>query len=285
MSTEPRTQSEPPLLQVRDLTLHYFAQDLLSRTRKKVTALAGVSLDLFSGNIVALTGKSGSGKSSLARCLVLLERPKTGEILFQGKDLLSAPEPERRALVREIAIVFQDSAAAMNPSFTIDEVLAEPLVIQRGAVGPRERNQRIRRVLSQIELPEKLLNRRPMELSGGQRQRIGIARALMQEPQILILDEALSALDLSTQNQIANTLLSLKTARDLSVLFITHDLKLAEVLADERMEISDGRLQRATAPNPPLTANQQRNARALPGDSRASETVSDSETPWSIIGR
>jgi ABC-type glutathione transport system ATPase component len=280
MDPEQRSKADGPLLSVRDLTLHYSRLDLLSSSREKVTALSNVSLDLFAGKVSALTGKSGSGKSSLARCLVLLERPEGGQILYRGKNLLSVNGAERRTLLREIAIVFQDAAAAMNPSFTIEDVLAEPLLIQQPELIESGRNKRIREALAQMELSEKLLLQRPLELSGGQRQRVGIARAVVQNPRVLILDEALSALDLSTQNQIANILLALKREWDLSVLLITHDLELAEVLGDERLEMAEGRVQHSSASNLPLTANQQNGAIALPGNSVAGETVEESETPW-----
>ncbi len=269
-----------PILSVRDLTLHYSRPGLLSGLRECVTAVRSVSLDLFPGKLFALTGKSGSGKSSLARCIVLLERPETGEIWYRGQNLLRLPRASQKQLLRDIAIVFQDSAAALNPSFTIQDVLTEPFLVQKRTISIADRKLRIRRALDQMELPANVLTSRPLDLSGGQRQRIAITRALLLEPKILILDEALSALDLSLQNHIANLLLDLKEIQDLTLLYITHDLPLAKLLADEFLEMEDGRIGTSTAVETPLTANQQSFGGPLPEDSASRETDRGPQVPW-----
>jgi ABC-type dipeptide/oligopeptide/nickel transport system ATPase subunit len=161
----------------------------------------------------------------------------------------------------------------------MEEVLAEPLVIQHPELRCRERDERIRLALAAVELPQRLLTRRPLELSGGQRQRAGIARALVQNPKLLILDEALSALDLSAQNQIANILRGLRNERKLGVLLITHDLEIAGILGDRRLELSNGRLEPSPASNQPLTANQQLAARTLSRNSTPRETVEGPNAP------
>lgn len=261
-----------PLLCIRNLTLRYYRQALLRKESDGVTALDDVSLDLVRGKILALVGPSGSGKSSLARCIVRLEQPDSGQILYAGENLLTLASQKRKAALRQIQLIFQDSAAALNPAFTIEEVLAEPLQIQK---TPRRstRLEFIHELLHRVELPENVLRRRPLELSGGQRQRVAIARALACGPKMLILDEALSALDLSTQGQIANLLLDLRDKQELSYLFITHDLAMAALLADEVAEMDAGRIVRTGPPQKGVTANLQSGAGSLPFSSSSGQTV------------
>jgi ABC-type dipeptide/oligopeptide/nickel transport system ATPase subunit len=175
--------------------------------------------------------------------------------------------------LREIQLIFQDSASALNPGFTVEEVLAEPFMIQKCARTPPERQARIREVMQQVELPEKLLQRKPLKLSGGQRQRVAIARSLTLRPKILILDEALSALDVSTQGQIANLLLNLRDQYSMAYLYITHDLAMASLLAEEVVEMAAGRIIARGSPAKGFTANLQSDARLLPLDSASGETV------------
>jgi peptide/nickel transport system ATP-binding protein len=262
-----------PLLALRGLTLRYAQRRVLRRDCRGTTALQDVSLELHAGRTLALIGASGSGKSSLARCIVLLERPEVGQILYCGKDLLSLRPTERRAVLREIQLIFQDSASALNPGFMVEEVLAEPFVIQKWDGTSPERRARIREVMQQVELPEKLLQRKPLELSGGQRQRVAIARSLTLRPKILILDEALSALDVSTQGQIANLLLDLRDQYSMAYLYITHDLTMASLLAEEVVEMAAGRIVRRSSTAEGFTANLQSGARSLPLDSASGETV------------
>jgi ABC-type glutathione transport system ATPase component len=262
-----------PLLAVHSLTLRYVQRRVLRRGCVGIPALQDVSLELYAARTLALIGPSGSGKSSLARCIVLLERPEAGQIFYGGRDLLSLRPTERRPVLREIQLIFQDSASALNPGFTVEEVLAEPFLIQRWAGTPPERRARIREVMQQVELPEKLLQRKPLELSGGQRQRVAIARSLTLRPKLLILDEALSALDVSTQGQIANLLLDLRDQYSMAYLYITHDLAMASLLAEEVAEMAAGRIVWRGSPAKGFTANLQSGARLLPLDSASGETV------------
>jgi ABC-type glutathione transport system ATPase component len=262
-----------PLLAVCGLTLRYNRRSALAAERTAVVALQDVSLELFAGRTLALVGPSGSGKSSLARCLVLLERPNAGEILHEGKNLLALKRPELKAARRGIQLIFQDSASALNPGLTIEEVLAEPLAIHEPNIGRSEKRSRLREVMEQVGLPEKWLARRPLELSGGQRQRVAIARALTLRPKVLILDEALSSLDLSTQGQIVNLLLDLQGWRSLAYLYITHDLAMAGALAQEVAVMDAGRIVRRGSAIEVFTANLQTEPRSLPTDSPSRETV------------
>jgi ABC-type glutathione transport system ATPase component len=265
--------STQPLLAVRGLTLRYAQRRVLRRECAAMTALQDVSLELHAGRTLGLIGPSGSGKSSLARCIVLLEKPEAGQIWYGGRDLLSLRPTERRPVLREIQLIFQDSATALNPGFTVEEVLAEPFVIQKWAGTSPEKRARIREVMQQVELPEKLLQRKPLELSGGQRQRVAIARSLTLRPKILILDEALSALDVSTQGQIANLLLDLRDQYLMAYLYITHDLAMASLLAEEVAEMAAGRIVRRGPLAEGFTANLQSGERLLPLDSASGETV------------
>jgi peptide/nickel transport system ATP-binding protein len=262
-----------PLLAVRGLTLRYVQRRVLRRDCPGMPALQDVSFELYVGRTLALIGPSGSGKSSLARCIVLLERPEAGQIWYGGRDLLSLRPTERRPVLREIQLIFQDSATALNPGFTVEEVLAEPFVIQKFVGTSTEKRTRIREVMQQVELSEKLLQRKPLELSGGQRQRVAIARSLTLRPKMLILDEALSALDVSTQGQIANLLLDLQDQYSMAYLYITHDLAMASLLAEEVAEMAAGRIVRRGSPAKGFTANLQSGARLLPLDSASGETV------------
>jgi ABC-type glutathione transport system ATPase component len=259
--SKPATQ---PLLTVRGLNLHYQRRGVLGGAGTEVTALRDVSLEIFAGKTLALIGPSGSGKSSLARCLVLLEHPSSGEILFQGKDLLSVTRDELKRARREIHLIFQDSASALNPGLTVEEILAEPLLIHESSITATERRTRLREVLRQVELPEKWLKRKPLELSGGQRQRVAIARSLAVQPKMLILDEALSALDLSTQGQLANLLLDLQERHSLAYLCITHDLAMANLFGHEVAMMDAGRIIRRGAPAEVFTANLQEVPEVLP---------------------
>jgi peptide/nickel transport system ATP-binding protein len=263
MAAKPTANATPPLLAVRDLTLHY---------ARHVAALDHVSLELFEGKTLALVGPSGSGKSSLARCLVVLERPTLGEILYRGQDLLAVDREQLRLARREIHLIFQDSASALNPGFTVQQLLDEPLSIHNPAPA-QTRLRRIREVMEQVGLPDPWLGKRPLELSGGQRQRVAIARALTVQPKLLILDEALSALDVSTQGQIANLLLSLQTRHSLSYLHITHDLPMAAALAHDVVVMRSGRIAQHGSAAKLFTANLQADPASLPVDSPSRETV------------
>jgi ABC-type glutathione transport system ATPase component len=201
-------------------------------TRKGVTALQGVSISISRGSTLALVGESGSGKSTLAFCIACLERPTAGRIVFCGNEITSLEEKQLRKVRPQIQIVFQDPARSLNPRFSALEVVSEPLLVQ-GRLGKHQREERARILLGKVGISQEKASQRADEFSGGQRQRLAIARALALEPKLLILDEALSALDCSVQAQIANLLLELQSSHGLTYLFITHDFAMAGHLADE----------------------------------------------------
>lgn len=241
-----RAETAAPLVHVEDLYKSYVQRRWLARQQFVVRALDGVHLTIRAGTTLALVGESGSGKSTLARCLVRLEEPDSGRIWFDGKDLLLLDQEELRAARRKIQLIFQDPSAALNPRLRASEIVAEPLAVHQMG-DRRERRERSLALMEQVSLSPQWARRSPAEFSGGQRQRLAIARALALEPKLLILDEALSALDLSIQAQIVNLLLELQASRALTYLYITHDLSLIGHLADEVAVMHHGRIvERAT---------------------------------------
>jgi peptide/nickel transport system ATP-binding protein len=229
-----------PLLRVENLMKQYADNRPLGE-RREVTALAGVSLSIYAGKITALVGESGSGKSTLALCLACLERPSSGSIWFEGRDITALGEDEQRRVRPKLQLVFQDPAGSLNPRLTALEIVSEPLIIQK-RFQTQERFERAWALLERVGIPGEKAGQRPDEFSGGQRQRLAIARALALEPKLLILDEALAALDCSVQAQIANLLLELQSSLGLTCLFITHDFAMAAHLADEIGVMDHGRI-------------------------------------------
>ena len=228
------------LLKAEDLVKRY-ARRKLSGSREEVTAVAGVSFSISRGNTLAVVGESGSGKSTLAFCLAGLEYPTSGTISFEGRDIAQLAANERRELLPKIQLIFQDPANSLNPRWSVRKILFEPFVVQ-GQLRRNEMEQRALTLLLQVGLSPDMFERPPSGLSGGQRQRLAIARALALEPKLLILDEALSALDCSVQAQIANLLLELQSSLGMTYLFITHDLAMAAHLADEIVVMNRGRI-------------------------------------------
>jgi ABC-type glutathione transport system ATPase component len=263
MAAEPTfAESSAALVRVANLSKSYVQRRWLSRGQFTVRALEAVDLVIFRGRTLALVGESGSGKSTLARCLVRLEEPTSGEIWFDGRNLLSLGRVELRAARGQIQLIFQDPAAALNPHLTALEIVAEPLVVQ-GRGRPREQRERALALMEQVGLARQWASRSPAEFSGGQRQRLAIARALALEPWLLILDEALSALDLSVQAQIVNLLLELQASRGLTYLYITHDLSLVPHLADEVAVMQGGTIVERGTPAGLLRRPQHPHSRAL----------------------
>ncbi len=218
-----------PLLEVRDLRRHYRTGSLPWRAAP-VRALDGVSFDLARGETLAVVGESGSGKSTLARAILRLEEPDAGSVRFDGTDVLSLPPRALRALRRRMQIVFQDVGGALNPRMTVAAAVAEGLEIHRLASRP-EIPSRVQALLEEVGLDPGLGARYPAALSGGQRQRVVIARALAVEPTLLVLDEPVSALDVSVQAQVLNLLLDLQARRGLSYIYIAHDLAVVRQIA------------------------------------------------------
>jgi ABC-type glutathione transport system ATPase component len=229
-----------PLLRVENLVKRHERASLFA-SRTGVTTLQDVSLSMFAGKTLALVGESGSGKSTLARCIACLERPTSGSIWFEGLDLATLNGTQQRAVRPQIQLVFQDPASSLNPRWTALEIVSEPFAVQR-RFNRQQQKDLSSALLERVGLSLKMIHRRVDEFSGGQRQRLAIARALALEPKILLLDEALSALDCSIQAQISNLLLELQSSLNLTYLFITHDFAIAAHLADQIAVMSRGRI-------------------------------------------
>jgi ABC-type glutathione transport system ATPase component len=229
-----------PLLRVEHLEKQ-FARGGLFRAGKGISALTDVSFLIYPKTTLALVGESGSGKSTLALCVACLEKPTGGSIRFENTEITSLKEKQLRSIRRRVQLVFQDPSNSLNPRRTVQELVTEPLNIQR-RLGKREKSERARELLELVSIPAKKALQRPDELSGGQKQRVAIARALALQPKLLILDEALSSLDCSIQAQIANLLLDLQSTLGLTYFFITHDFRMAAHLADEVAVMERGQI-------------------------------------------
>jgi ABC-type glutathione transport system ATPase component len=233
-------QKMQPLLRVENLVKCYVRKSLVG-AREELLGLDGVSLTILPGTTFAVVGESGSGKSTLAACLACLESAASGDIWFQKINIAKGEESVRRQVRPQIQLIFQDPASSLNPRWSVLDILLEPLILQR-ELSREEMNLRATSLLERVGLSSDVGPRFPTELSGGQRQRLAVARALALEPKILILDEALSALDCSVQAQIANLLIDLQSSLGMTYLFITHDLAMAAHLADEIAVMDRGRI-------------------------------------------
>ena len=224
-----------PLLSVRGLAKHYQTR---SATLK---ILDNISFDIAKGEVVGLVGESGSGKTTIGRSVLRLIEPSSGEVVFDGADLIKLSNREMRRQRPRMQYIFQDPYASLSPRMTIGEILTEGLKIQ-GIGTKQERVERARKALEQVELPQDALNRYAHEFSGGQRQRIGIARALTLAPEFIVADEQVSALDVSIQAQVVNLLRDLQQRLGLTMLFISHDLAVVEYICDRVIVLYLGRI-------------------------------------------
>jgi ABC-type glutathione transport system ATPase component len=211
--------SAAPLLEIDDLRVSFPGRGFRSRPQE---VLHGVSLSLGAGEVLGLVGESGSGKTTIGRATLGLVEASSGSIRFQAEDITHASTRRRRALARDMQVIFQDPYSSLNPALTIEDILSEPLIVQ-GAKGSAARS-RVRDLLDQVELPADAAQRLPREFSGGQRQRVAIARALAPGPRLILCDEPVSALDLSTQAVVLQLLMDIQRRTGVAYLFISHDL-------------------------------------------------------------
>ncbi|MER7447956.1 ATP-binding cassette domain-containing protein [Microbacterium sp. NPDC097977] len=207
------------LLEVRDLRVAFPARGFRAAP---VEVLHGVSLDVAAGETLGLVGESGSGKTTIGRAVLGLVRASGGSIRFAGEDITTVSGAARRKLSKDIQVVFQDPYTSLNPAMTIGDILAEPLIVQ-GATG-RDARAQVRTLLDQVGLPSDAIERLPREFSGGQRQRVAIARALAPRPRLIVCDEPVSALDLSTQARVLDLFVEIQRATGVAYLFVSHDL-------------------------------------------------------------
>ena len=228
-----------PMLEARALTRHYRLPGGHFAKRGVVRALDGVSFTLHAGRTLAVVGESGSGKSTLARQVTMIETPTSGELLLDGRDVARATAAERRALRPQVQMVFQNPYASLNPRRTVGALLEEPLAIQRR--GSRaERREAALTMLANVGLRPEHASRYPHMFSGGQRLRIAVARALMLNPRLVVADEPISALDVSTQAQVLNLLADLQQAFGVAYLFIAHNLQVVRLIADDVIVMHHG---------------------------------------------
>jgi oligopeptide/dipeptide ABC transporter ATP-binding protein len=221
------------LLSVRNLVKRFpIKGGILSREVASVQAVSDVSFDIRRGETLGLVGESGCGKSTLGRSLLRLIEPTSGQVIFKGQDVTKLPTQDLRKLRRQMQIIFQDPYASLNPRMTVEEILGEPIDIHGLVKSRTDRRARILKLLDMCGLRREAISRYPHEFSGGQRQRICIARALAVEPEFIVCDEPVSALDVSIQAQIVNLLMDLQKELGLTYLFIAHDLKVVEHISN-----------------------------------------------------
>jgi peptide/nickel transport system ATP-binding protein len=237
--------------------------------RREFKAVRDVSFRLRRGHTLGVVGESGSGKTTMGLTLLRLHEPHSGpmsgEVTFDGRNLLALRDEERQAMRRRIQIVFQNPYASLNPRFTIGQTLVEPMAIHGIGASTAEREQRARELLNKVGLEERAFGKYPHEFSGGQRQRIAIARCLTLQPEVLVLDEAVSALDVSVQAQVLNLLKDLQDELGLAYLFISHDLAVVRFISDEVLVMKDGEVVEQASAEAILKAPQQEYTRKLIG--------------------
>ncbi len=221
-----------PLLSVRhvDRSFQLRRERLLGR-RQVVHAVRDVSFDLDAGSTLGIVGESGSGKSTLARCVLRLIEPDTGTVRFRGADVASLAPSELREMRRHMAIIFQNPYSSLDPTWTVERIVGEPLDVQ-GLTDRAAARTKVAAVLDRVGMPASVLGRRPRDFSGGQRQRIAIARALVTDPALVVCDEAVSSLDVSTRSQVLRLLHDLQQSMGLAYLFISHDLSVVRAVSD-----------------------------------------------------
>lgn len=237
------SDGEKPLLRVRNLEVTYaLEKNILGKATRELKAVDGLSFDLYRGETLGLVGESGCGKSTLGRAILQLIDRSSGSVEYDGVPLNKLSASENKALRRKMQIVFQDPYSSLNPRMTIGEAIMEPLKCHHLMESAQSRRERVLELMGQVGLAEDWFNRYPHEFSGGQRQRVCIARALVLEPELVVCDESVSALDVSVQAQVLNLLNDLKERYGYTYLFITHDLSVVKFLSDRIMVMEKGRI-------------------------------------------
>ncbi len=241
-------EAENNLISIQNLKVHYRSGGGVFRAAKTVKAVDGVSLDIRKGETLGLVGESGCGKSTLGKAILRLTEPTGGKVLYDGKDLAHLPKRAMREQRKHLQMIFQDPYASLNPRMTVGQIIGEP-IRSFGLTNGSSVESRVQDLMETVGLSRRFIKRYPHEFSGGQRQRIGIARALAVEPEFIVADEPISALDVSIQAQIMNLMERLQAEKNLTYLFISHDLRAVRHLSDrvavmylgKIVELADGK--------------------------------------------
>lgn len=231
------------LLQVKDLKVHFHSGGgFLGKPRRTIKAVDGVDLTIAKGQTLGLVGESGCGKTTLGRAILRLQESKSGSVLYDENELTSLNRSEMLGFRKRMQIIFQDPYASLNPRQTIEQTLIEPMLVHKIGSNHSERRDRIVSLLEEVGLGSNFLLRYPHEFSGGQRQRISVARALAVEPEFIVCDECVSAMDVSVQAQVLNLLRELQQKRNLTYLFISHDLSVVKFMSDDMIVMKNGQV-------------------------------------------
>jgi peptide/nickel transport system ATP-binding protein len=260
----PKDANAPVVLEVKSLAKSFFLRQGVFGKRE-FRAVRDVNFKLRRGHTLGVVGESGSGKTTMGLTLLRLHEPTAGEVIFDGQNLLTLKDSDRQVMRRRIQIVFQNPYASLNPRFTIGQTLVEPMTIHGIGGSGAEREERARSLLAKVGLDGTAMGKYPHEFSGGQRQRVAIARCLTLNPEVLVLDEAVSALDVSVQAQVLNLLRDLQDELGLAYVFISHDLAVVRFISDEVLVMKDGEVVEQASAAQILANPQQEYTRRLMG--------------------
>lgn len=220
------------ILEVKNLKKYFPVESKVRVEPKSVKAVDDVSFDVYRNETLSIVGESGCGKSTTGRCLIRLNKPTSGEVIYNGKNIVGISDKEQRVLCKDLQMIFQDPYSSLNPRMTIGSILEEPLIIHKICKTKEERMQRVLDMLEKVGMRRDHYYRYPHEFSGGQRQRIGIARALILEPKLVVCDEPVSALDVSIQSQVLNLLAEVKKEMNITYVFISHNMSVVRYISD-----------------------------------------------------
>jgi peptide/nickel transport system ATP-binding protein len=238
-----RLYDQDPLLEVIDVEKEYITKSSWFSQDRRFKAVNGVSFKIYPGETLGLVGESGCGKSTLGNAILQLEKATSGDIKYKGKSIINLSKSELRHLRKDVQIIFQDPFASLNPRITIGNAILEPMKVHNIGTSFLDRKAKVIDILKKVDLDESAFNRYPHEFSGGQRQRVGIARTIALEPQLIVCDESVSALDISVQAQVLNLLNNLKEQFGFTYIFISHDLAVVKYMADQLLVMNKGKIE------------------------------------------